>query len=119
MGSRGCISRMVVLSARSCSISFECANASVKAVPYTGTSTSSSKIGQAADVVFVAVCQQNGTDAFAIGAHITEVGNDDVHAEQFSIRKHDATVDDNDVIVKLKRHHVHAKFAEAAERNDF
>ena len=77
------------------------------------------QIGQAADVIFVAVRQQNGADAFAIRAHVTEVGNDNVHAEQFGIRKHDAAVDDNDVIVKLKRHHVHAEFAQTAERNDF
>ena len=77
------------------------------------------QIGQAADVIFVAMRQQNGADAFAIRTHVTEVGNDNVHAQQFGIRKHDAAVDDDDVIVKLIRHHVHAEFAEATEGNYF
>ena len=75
------------------------------------------QIGQAANVIFVAVRQQNGADAFAILAHVTEVGNDNVHAEQFGVRKHDAAIDDDHVIVKLKRHHVHSEFAQTPERN--
>jgi len=77
------------------------------------------QIGQAANVIFVAVRQDNGANTVAIGTHVTEVGNDNVHAEQFGVRKHDAAVNNNDVVVKLKRHHVHAEFAEATKRYCF
>jgi len=32
--------------------------------------------------------------------------------------EHDAAVDDQHVVVKLVRHHIHAEFAQASERND-
>ena len=68
-------------------------------------------------MVFVAMRQQHGADALAIGADVTEVGNDNVNAQQLCVGKHNAAIDDDDVIIKFIRHHVHPEFAQAAERN--
>ena len=73
---------------------------------------------QRADMVFVAVGEEDGFDFALVFEKVADVGNDDVDAEQFVVRKHDAGIDDDDGAVAAERHHVHSKFAESAERND-
>ena len=54
---------------------------------------------------------------FAILLQVGDVGNDDVDAEQFGFREHHARVDHQDVVPGAQGHHVHAEFAQSAERN--
>ena len=75
--------------------------------------------GKRADVVFVAVCEEDGFDfAFPL-EKVTNVGNDDVDAQQFFVGKHDAGVDHNDRFLAPECHHVHAEFAESTKSDNF
>ena len=74
--------------------------------------------GQRADVVFVPVGQHHGAHMLAILDQVAEVGNDDVHAEQFGFGEHQAGIDDDDVIAPANGHAIHAKFAESTQRNN-
>ena len=72
---------------------------------------------QAADVVFVAVREHDAAHLVLVFDEIGDVGDDDVDAEEFGFRKHEAGVDDEDVILPANGHAVHAKFAQTAERD--
>src|SRR5262249_2733896 len=71
--------------------------------------------GQGADVVLVAVRENNRAYPLTILDQIRNVRNDDVDAEQLGFGEHHARVDDNDVIAPAYGHAVHAEFAEAAQ----
>ncbi len=68
-------------------------------------------------MVFVAVSEDDGTDVSAILLEIGDVGNDEVDAEKLRFGEHHAGVDDEDVVAESQGHHVHAEFAETAERD--
>ena len=53
----------------------------------------------------------------AILLQIGDIGNNQVNAEQFGFGEHHARVNDDDVVTETQGHHVHAEFAETAERN--
>ena len=63
------------------------------AVPYTGPSKSGSTCGHRADVVFVAVRQDQRAHLVAPRFQIGEVRDDQVDAELVRIREHDAGID--------------------------
>ena len=71
--------------------------------------------GQRADVVFMPVGQNDAADFVAVLDQICDVGNNDIHAEQFGFREHKAGVDDDNVIAVAHGHAVHSEFAEAAK----
>ncbi len=75
--------------------------------------------GKSADVVFVAMGKDDGADVFPVLREVGDVGNDDVDAEQFRFREHEAGIDHDDVVFPADCEAVHAEFAEAAERDDF
>src|SRR5712692_226550 len=74
-------------------------------------------VRQRADVVFVAVSQDDGAHVRAVLLQIGGVGNDEVDAEELGFREHHARVDDDDVVAETQGQHVHSEFAETAERN--
>ncbi len=74
-------------------------------------------VGKCADVVFVAVRQDDRFDQMAILFEIGDVGNDEVDTEEFGFGEHHSGVDDDNGVADAKRHHIHAEFAETAERN--
>ena len=74
--------------------------------------------GQCADVIFVAVSEDDSANALAVLDEIGNVGNDDVDAEEFGFGEHESGVDDDDVVSPANGHAVHAEFAEAPEGND-
>jgi hypothetical protein len=74
-------------------------------------------VGNRADVIFVRVGQHDGADFIFVLLQVGDVRDDDVHAEQFLLREHQTGVDHDDVFAAAKRHHVHAKFAQSAQRN--
>ena len=67
-----------------------------------------------ADVVFVRVRQDDRADHVLVLLQVGDVRDDDVHAEQFLLGEHQAAVDDDDVVARAQRHHVHAEFAQSA-----
>ena len=76
------------------------------------------KPGERADVVFVAVGEDDGADALAVLDEIGDVGDDDVDAEEFGFGEHQAGIDDDNVVTPAHGHAVHAELAETAERDD-
>ena len=71
---------------------------------------------QAADVVFVAVGEEDAQHFAAAVQQVGDVRKDEVDAEHVFLRKHEARVDDDDLALPLQRPHVDADLAEAAER---
>ncbi len=71
--------------------------------------------GQRADVIFVAVGKNDGAHALPVLDQIGNVGNDDIHAQQFGFREHQAGIDDDDVVTPAHGHAVHSELAQAAE----
>ena len=73
--------------------------------------------GQAADVVLVAVGEDDAADLGAVLDEVADVGDDDVDAEELFFGKHEAGVDDDDVVAVAECEAVHAELAESAERD--
>jgi hypothetical protein len=73
--------------------------------------------GQAADVVFVAVREDDRLDLRAILGEVGDVRYDDIDTEQFFFRKHQSGIDDNNVVLPAEGHAVHTELAEATQRN--
>jgi hypothetical protein len=71
--------------------------------------------GQAADVVFVAVGEDDGADFLAVLSEIADVGDDDVDAEELFFGEHQAGIDDDNVVFIAEGQAVHAELAESAE----
>jgi len=71
-------------------------------------------VGQGADVVLVAVGEQDGPDAVVVFAQISDVGDDNIHAQQFGVRENHTTVDHHHVFTVLEDHHVHAELPQAS-----
>ena len=74
-------------------------------------------VGQRADVVFMAVGQQDGAQVLPVLLEVGDVGNDDVHAEQFGLGEHHARIDQNHVVARAENEHVHAELAQSAQGN--
>ena len=74
--------------------------------------------GDAADVVLVAVGDDQRFDAVPILEQESDVGNDDVDAQKAFVGKFGTAVDDEDVVVILHDVHVFADFVDAAEGDD-
>ena len=75
--------------------------------------------GESADVVFMPMGKDDGTDVLAVLGEIGDVGYDDIYAEQLCFREHEAGIDHDDVVFPAECKAVHAEFAEAAEGDDF
>jgi hypothetical protein len=63
----------------------------------------------------MAVRQHQRLDAIPL--QLAQVGDDQVHPQQVGLREHDARVDENRRLATGDDHHVHAEFAEPAERD--
>ena len=71
--------------------------------------------GQGADVVLVAVGENDAANPLPVLDEIRNVRDHDVHAEQFSLGKHQARVDHNNVVAPADGHAVHTELAEAPQ----
>jgi predicted dinucleotide-binding enzyme len=76
------------------------------------------QVGHAADVVFVAVREENADDVVEAVEDDLDVGQDQVDARLRRLGEEHADVDDEDLAVELERGHVAADLAESAVRND-
>ena len=71
--------------------------------------------GQAADVVLVPVGQDDGANLVAVLGQVADIGDDDVDAQKLFFGKHQAGIDDDDVILPPEGHAVHTELAQAPE----
>ena len=76
------------------------------------------QIGQAADVVLVAVGNEDTLDAVLVFQYIGEVGDDQVNAEHIGIREHQTAVHQDHVALAFIQGNVLADFAQTAQRAD-
>ena len=74
-------------------------------------------VGNRADVVFMRVGQNDGAHHALVLFQVGDVGNDDIHAEQFLLGEHEARVNDDDVVAGAQGEHVHSELAQPAERD--
>jgi len=75
--------------------------------------------GQATDVVFVPVGQDDGPDAGLVFDQVGNVGDNNIDAEELGFREHQARVDHDNFVLPAKGQAVHAELAQTAKRNDF
>ena len=73
------------------------------------------QVGQGADVVFVAVGDDDAAHLVLVLHHVAHVRDDQVDTQHVLFGEHQAGVDDEDVITVLQRHHVLADLAQPAE----
>ncbi len=90
----------------------------MNSVPQTGTLSSERIQRQRADVILVAVREDNSPHTLAILGEIRNVRNYDIYPEQFSLREHEPRIDNDDVVAPADGHAVHTELAEAPKRND-
>ncbi len=93
-------------------------SASVSDVPTTGTFSSRRQIWNAADVIFVSVCDEDRAQLVGAFTNVREVVDDDVDAEHVVVGEHQSAIDCDHVFVRLDDRHVAADLAATAKRND-
>ena len=76
------------------------------------------QVRHGADVIFVAVREDEGLDLGAAGLDEGHVRNDQIDAELVGIGEHHAGVDEDRRVLPRHRHHVHAELAEASQWDD-
>ncbi len=74
--------------------------------------------GQRADVVLVAVGEEDGAQAIGIAQHVAEVRDHEVDPGHLLLGEHQPDVDGDHVVALLVEHHVAADLAESAEGDD-
>src|SRR6185503_15023450 len=74
--------------------------------------------GQRANVVFVAVGKENRTNMLPVFHQVRNIGDHDVDAQQLRFGKHQAGVDDNNVISPANGHAIHSELAQTAQGHD-
>ena len=72
-----------------------------------------------ADVVLVAMGQNQATDLLGVGPQIAHIRQHNVHAVHVLIREAHAAVHNNNVAAELIGGHVFADFTQTAQGNDF
>ena len=70
---------------------------------------------QAADVVLVPVRQHNAAHMLLVLNQVGDVGHHNVDAQQFRLGKHQARVNDNNVVFPAHRQAVHSELAKPAQ----
>ena len=76
------------------------------------------QVGHGADMVFMAVGEDERLDLFPSTFDERHVGNDQIDAELVGVREHDAGVDEDRRLPPRHRHHVHTELAEASQWDD-
>jgi hypothetical protein len=75
-------------------------------------------IGKRADVILVAMRDDNRPHLVAVLAEVGDVGDHQIDAQHLFFGEHKAAIDNHNVVRQFERHHVFANFAQAAERNN-
>ena len=69
-------------------------------------------------MVFVSVGQNDAAYPLPVLDQVGNIGDNNIDAEQFGFRKHQAGVDDDDIVTPAYGHAVHPELAQAAEGHD-
>ena len=77
------------------------------------------RVGDAADVILVAVRQEHAADLLLILDQIGHVGNDEIDAVHIALGEAEAAVNDDDVLAVFQYRDILADLVETAERDDF
>ena len=101
-----------------CSSSLGSTSASVNARAVDRAVEERHHVRHGADVILVAVREDERLDLVAPRLDVGEVRDDQVDAQLVGVREHDAGVDEDGRVLPRHGHHVHAELAEAAERDD-
>jgi len=75
--------------------------------------------GQAADVVLVSVGEDDGANMLFVFNEVADIGDYDIHAQQFRLGEHQPGVDHDNVVFPANGHAVHAEFAESTKGDNF
>jgi hypothetical protein len=70
--------------------------------------------GKAADVIFVAVGEDDAADLGAVLDEVRDIWDDDIYTEELFLGKHEAGVDDEDVVAEAECETIHAELTEPA-----
>ena len=73
-------------------------------------------VGYCADMVLVRVREDDRAHHALVLLQVGDVRDYDVHSEEFLLGEHQAGVDHDDVVAGAKGQHVHAEFAQSAQR---
>ena len=73
------------------------------------------QIRQRADVVLVAVGQDNRAEPFTPAEHVREIGDDVIDAGQLVVREHEPAIDGDQIFARLDQHHIEADLAETSQ----
>ena len=87
-------------------------------MPQTGTFNSLRIQGRRADVIFVTVRENDAFDPLAVLGQVGNIRDNNVDAQQFGLGKHQAAVDDDNIVSPAYGHAVHSELAQAAEGYD-
>src|SRR4029077_9931646 len=63
-----------------------------------GSAEVAQDVGKGADVVFMAMGEQDSAQVLLLLFQISDIGDDDVHAKEFGLREHHAGVNENHVV---------------------
>ena len=83
-----------------------------------GHGESGQHVRQCADVVLMAVREDDAADVTDTFLQPRDVRDHEVDAEHLLLREHEPGVDDHDVIAAAQRHHVAADLAQTAKRDE-
>src|SRR5947208_5106176 len=72
---------------------------------------------QGANMILVAMSQNNPADKLPVFGEIRNFGDNDVHAQKFGLGEHQARINDDNVVTPAHGHAVHAELAQPAERH--
>src|ERR1017187_1957514 len=75
--------------------------------------------GQSADVVFMAVGQNDGANVLPVFNEIGDVRHHDIHTKQFRLGEHKPRVDHDNFVFPAHYHAVHSELAKAPKGYDF
>ena len=64
------------------------------------------------------MCEHQSAQLLAVLQHVGEIGDDRADAQIVRAGEQNSSVDEDHVVARLQRQHVHAEFAESAERNN-
>ena len=69
-------------------------------------------------MVFVSMGEHDALDPLPVFDQVGDIGDNNIDAQQFGLRKHQAAVDDDDIVTPSYGHAVHSELAQAAKGYD-
>src|SRR5262249_39623154 len=74
---------------------------------------------QGTDMILMTMRKKYRSDFALVFEKIGNVRDDDVDAQKLFVEEHHTSIDNDDVAIRTKHHHMHSEFAEPPKKNDF